>query len=96
MFSCNATLDTTSETDKHHPSHHKALTRVDNATADSWTRKIDVPSLEGVSINRLFSSLLTNQSLLNDSIYLLGRENQVANEIQHLDKDKLTYVKSIL
>ena len=54
-------LDVISEHKTTYPPHSKSLIRVDNATADSWTRKISASSLTGKSLNRLFCSLLMSQ-----------------------------------
>ena len=95
VFSCNAVLDAISSPDTLRLPHHKTRIRTDNTTSDYWTRKIDMSSLTGKSLNMLFCILLMNQQLGLDSAYLLGRVNQFADATSCL-KHNLASVKSLL
>ena len=51
--------------------------------------------LEGEGLNRLFCGLLVRQAVCLESVCLLRRENQVADAMRHLRKEKLVPVISL-
>ena len=95
ILSYNAVLDALDLLKVNPPPHPKALIKCDNTTADTWTRKIATSSATGKRLNRLFCSLLINQSLGIDSAFLPGRENIVADNISRL-KRSLTSLNALL
>ena len=58
MLSYNAFIEAISEPSTQYPHHSKALTHVDNITADSWTRKIARSLIMGKILNMLLIAFL--------------------------------------
>ena len=91
----NAILDAIALLNVEPPSHPKALVKYDNASAGTWTRKIDASSSTGKRLDRIFCSLLMNQSLGLDIAFLHGKENTVADKNTRL-KRPLTSLNALL
>ena len=95
ILSCNAVLDSLELLHANTPSHPKVQMMCDNTSIDAKTRKISSSSATGKQLNRLFCSLLTNQSLGLDSTFLPGRDNNVAGKMSCL-KAPLISINSLL